>query len=95
MEPCSSLGEDVILKQGAKYNYEIIRQNLKTLTPSRSVLVVMGDVAAEIAVEQYDRNLSDRDREAGWSYFSQRTTKPVTSKAVRHPSSDQRGGRRK
>ncbi len=61
--------------QGEKYPYEIIRHNHRTFEGSQTVDVVRGESAAERAVDYYDRKLTAEEKEAGWSHFSQRTTK--------------------
>jgi len=72
------------MKRGQKYNYEILKHNFRDFNLATfSLAVVKGEAAAERAVERYDRELSDEEKQAGWGHFSQRTTKPVSVKVVR------------
>jgi hypothetical protein len=72
-----------VLRQGEEYPYEIIRHNFQLLEGSTTVDIVRGESAAELAVERFDRQLTDEERKAGWSHFSQRTTKQPWPKPKR------------
>lgn len=81
--------------QGEKYPYEIIRTNHSDPSDRGiTVDIVRGESAAERAVDYYDRKLTAEEKEAGWSHFSQRTTKKPWPTAPRTPAYKGRGYKR-
>ena len=69
--------------QGEKYPYEIIRHNHRTCTGSQTVDIVRGLSAAESAVHFHNGKLTAEEKEAGWSHYSQRTTRTPWPKPQR------------
>ncbi len=84
------------MKQGESYPYEIIKHNFRTLTGRETVAVVRGQTAAEWAVDHFNRLLTPEERDAGWSHYSQRTTKKPSPTIKPHvgPGKPERGGKR-
>jgi hypothetical protein len=73
---------NVVMLQGEKYPYEIIRHNHRA-PGSQTVDVVRGESAAESAVRLFNEKLTAEEKEAGWSHFAQRTTKKPWPKPPR------------
>jgi hypothetical protein len=67
--------------QGEKYNYAIIKINHKTGKHSVEDVVKGQSVAAGIAERNRSR-LTEEERQAGWSYYAERTTQAVWHKPV-------------
>jgi hypothetical protein len=77
--------------QGEKYNYAIIKINHRTGTHSVED-VIKGQSAAAVAAERNRSRLTDGERQAGWSYYAERTTQAVWHKPVaRRPLKRDRG----
>lgn len=73
--------------QGEKYNYAIIKINHQTGTHSVED-VVKGQSAAAGIAERNRSRLTEEERQAGWSYYAERTTqtawhKPVARRALK------------
>ncbi len=65
------------MKQGEQYNYEIVKINHQTHV--HSILeVVRGESLGASRAERYKNRLTQEERDAGWSCYAQRTTKPVS-----------------
>jgi hypothetical protein len=67
--------------QGEKYNYAIIKTNHRTGAHSVEDVVKGESVAAGIAERNRGR-LTDEERQAGWSFYAERTTQAVWHKPV-------------
>ena len=63
----------VVMLQGENYPYAIIRHNHRT-PGEQTVDVVRGKSAADSAVHRFIEKLTAEEKDAGWSYFSDRTT---------------------
>jgi hypothetical protein len=65
------------MRQGEKYNYEIVKTNHRTY--ANSVLeVVKGESLSASRVNYYRDRLTPEENDAGWGVYAQRTTAPVT-----------------
>lgn len=81
---------------GEDYPYEIIRHNhQKPESGGVTVDIVRGLSAAERAVAHFNQLLTAEQREAGWSHFSQRTTKKPWPKSYRRVTDYKPGHSRK
>jgi hypothetical protein len=71
------------MKNGEQYNYAIVKINHQTHASS-IVDVVKGESSAASAADRYKSELTQEERDSGWSCYAERTTMPVWSKpAVR------------
>jgi hypothetical protein len=69
------------MKQGERYPCKIIKHNFKARDGSSiKVEVVMGQSRAERVTDRYNRDRTKEEIEAGWSYFSERTTERPPTK---------------
>jgi hypothetical protein len=60
-------------------NYEIVKNNYLTHETSPSPIeVVEGESLAISRVDYYRAGLTPEERKAGWSFYTQRTTSPIT-----------------
>jgi hypothetical protein len=64
--------------QDEEYPYEILKHNFRTGEGSSVGEVIKGESAAQSLSESLTAKLSQEEREAGWKYFIQRTTRKVT-----------------
>jgi hypothetical protein len=81
------------MKQGENYNYEIVKINHRTHT--HSVLeVVKGESLAIGRAERYKSKLTPEERDAGWSCYAGRTTKPVSYRPDPSRGPLKRGGKK-
>jgi hypothetical protein len=63
------------MRHGENYPYEIFKRNSKTLESVSTGQVVMGSSEAILAVDLLNERLTKQERDAGWGYFHQPTTK--------------------
>jgi len=69
------------MKQGEQYNYAIIKINHRSHTYS-TIDVVKGESAAASLAQRRKKELTQEERDSGWSCYAERTTQPVTYKPV-------------
>ena len=67
--------------QDEKSNYAIIRINHRTHVVS-TVDIVKGQLAGAAVVERRERELTEPEKDAGWSFYAERTTRRVWSTPV-------------
>ena len=73
------------MRHGENYPYEIFKRNGRTFESVRTGQVVMGTSEAISTVDLLTERLTKEERDAGWGYFHQRTTKrPATRPRSRH-----------
>jgi len=68
-----------MLLQGEKYNYEVIKTNHQTHAYS-VVEIVKGQSFAASRADYHRNRLTPEERDVGWSFYTERTTKAVTYK---------------
>ena len=86
-----NLPERLTMRQGEQYNYAIIKINHQTHTHS-TLDVVKGESLASSLAERHKRELTQEERDAGWSCYAERTTEPVWHKpTARRPLKRDRG----
>jgi hypothetical protein len=70
------------MKQGEQYNYKIVKVNHRTHVSS-VVEVVKGESVAVHIAERLDEKRTEEEIAAGWSFYADRTTAPVSRKKRR------------
>ena len=68
-----------VLKHAEHLPYVIIRGNSYDPGQFSVVAIVTGESKAQLAVDRFDRKLTDEEREAGWRHHLRRTTLPLDS----------------
>lgn len=71
-----------MLKRGEQYNYKIVKINHRTRVHS-VVDVVKGESVAVHIADRRTQKLTEEERAAGWSFYAERTTEPVSHKKPR------------
>jgi hypothetical protein len=69
------------MKQGEGYNYAIIKINHQTHVYS-TLEVVKGESFAASLAERRRGELTQEERDTGWSCYAERTTNPITHRPV-------------
>jgi hypothetical protein len=78
------------MKQGEQYNYAIIKINHQTHVYT-TLEVVKGESFAASLAERRRNELTQEERDSGWSCYAERTTEAVTYKpVVRRPQKPDR-----